>query len=292
MHFILLFLHFSWLHAALVLPTFHTFDTNVTLPESTILWSESNGSWSASLPLELSALQTLHVGPNDFILAPIAPKKAPKMSGDTLKLQAGWNHIAAPREGIDVLATFEAQAQIRFVFVYDPQSGIWAGYSPKRDILEAINQTRILLLRAIEPEVGLFIYAEKAMEHKSVPLHVSEQCLEFARQSDYATLTDSGMDADATENPKDAIALQSRYLSHYRRGIYSDSRQMLIYPKIKTDAAATLKYAPADPATHIRYAPQYAEKSFYIYDFMQRRCYIGVFPSKKVPPFGTLKVLK
>ena len=86
-----------------------------------------------------------------------------------------------------------------------------------------------------------------------------------------------------------SLSIKTRYLTHHEKGIYNDTRVMLIYPNINTKGKATYRYGPASPKIAMKYAKEYEEKEFYIYDYKMRKCFKGYFPSMRIPPYPTLK---
>ena len=118
---------------------------------------------------------------------------------------------------------------------------------------------------------------------------MSESCMKKAVSPEFAVLTDSGMDEIYTDNKNKTMSVKSRYKTHYKIGIYDDTRVSLIYPKINTNLKNEFKYGPAKPKIQLLYAKEYEGKKFYIYDYKEKKCFQGLFPSMKIPPFATLK---
>jgi hypothetical protein len=72
----------------------------------------------------------------------------------------------------------------------------------------------------------------------------------------------------------------------------SDSKYMLIYKK-DTKISKSLKlYELISPRLRITYPKNYESSKFYLYDLGKKICFIGIFPSDKVPPFPVLHELK
>ena len=122
---------------------------------------------------------------------------------------------------------------------------------------------------------------------------VSKACQTKMDDESYETLLDSGIKREKSFSHDGSVALESKYLSHYKRGVYNDTRAILIYPKLKELSKKKLyKYGPAQPRTHVYYDKAYEGKLFYVYDYLDKSCYEGIFPSMKIPPFSSLKKLK
>jgi len=152
--------------------------------------------------------------------------------------------------------------------------------------------TRILALKDVEPGIGFYVYANSDTKVKIVTNKIGTVCQEYVENKKYANLIDSGIDDDFAHDNSRAIKFKSRYLPHYRRGVYDDSRVMFIYPKLKTTKTESYTYAPAIPKSQIEYTKEYEGVEFYMYDYKYKKCYVGNFPSKQIPPFATLRVVK
>ncbi len=205
----------------------------------------------------------------------------------TYNLKKGWNRLITPKDGVDVQETFKDISKITYVTTYDTKSKSWAIMSNKEATLN------MLFLKYLEPNITFFVLAKKdaIIEIKSNTLNST--CKAFVDdESKYAYVMDSGIFKESTVSDDGNIALQSRYYSHHIRGIYDDTRVMLIYPKYKSDTKRGFKYGPANPKVAIKYPKVYEGKKFYLYDFKQEKCFMGIFPSMKIPPFAVLKEIK
>jgi hypothetical protein len=88
------------------------------------------------------------------------------------------------------------------------------------------------------------------------------------------------------------MSAKSRYFSHHEKGIYNDTRIVLIYPKLEAKTKRSYKYGPAMPKTFFEFSKEYEAKKFFVYDFKEQKCFEGIFPSMQIPPFPTLKEIK
>jgi hypothetical protein len=106
-------------------------------------------------------------------------------------------------------------------------------------------------------------------------------------------LSHSAFKDSDTKDEKIGMALRTLYQSHYRRGVYSDTRVELFYPKdVKVNKNLKPKvYGAIEPRFRSEYPQEYQEVSFYVADYFEKECYEGVFPSKRIPPFPILKKL-
>ena len=207
-------------------------------------------------------------------------------------LKRGWNYLAGHKDGINIEKTFKNAIGVEFVYVYEKYTQVWAGYSPQSHLQNMINDSRLLQLKKIEPNVGFYVYATKSMKVDIKSVEISPSCMKYINDENYETIVDSGMTNTYTYNKSKSVGIKSRYLSHYRRGVYDESRILLIYPKLKLEAKNILKYGPAEPKSEIIYQKEQENKKFFIYDFKDEKCYMGIFPSRKLPPFSSLKELK
>ena len=203
------------------------------------------------------------------------------------ELKKGWNSLTAPADGINVVETFHDASKIKYVLTYYKLGKLWAIYAPR----ESFND--MLFLKYLEKGVKFFVLAKEDIKVTIKSNSISQSCKKYADDTaNYTTLTDSGIKESYTESRDNTISLQSRYYSHHTRGIYNDTRITLIYPKQKRTTKRTLKYAPAIPKMAILFAKEYEGKIFYAYDFKEKKCFKGVFPSKRIPPFPLLKEQK
>lgn len=265
-----------------------------TQTKNSIVWEYYDGRWSASKPYEKLKQADLNLSKTGYILLAQEPntKKTPLHSKQTLTLQKGWNHLLSPKDGIDIEKSFAPYgSSIDFVYSYDPLTQAWAAYSADEKIQEQIRSTRILWLKSIEPHKELYIYARKTVALSLEPIAIGSQCMEMMQKDSYHFITSSGLDKDPISNPHSTLFLKSRYIGHYKRGIYDDTRITLIYPKKEIKGEAKLNYGPAEPKAAIKYAKEYEDETFYMFDYKNKGCYEGVFPSMKKPPIAALKKL-
>jgi hypothetical protein len=68
----------------------------------------------------------------------------------------------------------------------------------------------------------------------------------------------------------------------------------LFYPKdIKVKKSLKPKvYGTIEPRFRSEYPVEYEEVTFYVADYFEKKCYEGIFPSRKIPPFPVLKKLE
>lgn len=204
-------------------------------------------------------------------------------------LKRGWNRLSTPKNGVDIVKTFQTHKDVKFIFVYDRLSHAWAGYSPSKNLQDKIESTRILSLKYIEPNLEFFVLSSKDISVTIISSKINAVCQKFIDSKEFGTLVDTAFKQSYRTSKNDSIGIKTRYFSHQKRGEYSDSRVVLIYPKIDIFNKTKLeKYGPAEPKVFINYDKAYEEKKFYIYDFFHKSCYKGIFPSKRVPPFSTL----
>ncbi len=197
----------------------------------------------------------------------------------------GWNVFTAPKGGVDVPTTFKDVSTIKFVVTYDLQSKKWAIYSPNKNY----HNDEILFLKYLEPDVTFFVLAKEDTKLNLRDTTLNESCKEMAQNPNYKTLMDSGIDRAPTQNSDKTMSIQSRYYSNHEKGFYTDTRVMLIYPKTNSKTKATYKYGPATPKVAFKFSKEYEGKKFYIYDYKAKKCFEGVFPSLRIPPFPVLK---
>lgn len=199
----------------------------------------------------------------------------------------GWNLFTAPNGGVDVSATFKDVSTIKFITTYDPKSKVWAMYAPNKNYPE----TKILFLKYLEPKVKFFVLATKDTNIDIKSTNLGDACKKLQEDPAYDFITDSGISREPTFSKDGSISIRSRYYSHNTKGLYSDTRVMLIYPKLKSKNKASLKYGPATPKVAFKFSKEYEAKKFYTYDYKEQKCYQGVFPSLRIPPFPVLKKL-
>lgn len=202
----------------------------------------------------------------------------------TYKLKKGWNKLTTPISGVDVPNTFDT-SKIKLVLAYDFSSKLWATYLPEK----VDKDPKILFLKYLEPNVTYFVLANSDISVDIKSTIVNEACKKIMNDKDYDFMVDGVLEQKLSKDK--SISIKTRYLTHYEKGIYNDTRVMFIYPNIDTKSKATYRYGPASPKVAIKYAKEYEEKKFYIYDFKVKKCYLGLFPSMKIPPYPRLEEL-
>ena len=199
-------------------------------------------------------------------------------NADSYRVKSGWNELQTPITGIDVEKTFSKEQQ---VFVYDPVSKMWASNQPTKGQL---------YLKYIEPHMTFFLYTPKSEKVKIVSSKVDAVCQKLIDTDGYETVTDSGLTKEATLSSDKSVSVNSRYFSHYTRGVYNDTRIVMIYKELPTKVKkATFRYGPAEPKSMIKFAKEYEGQKFYMYDFYEKACYQGILPSMRIPPFAVLR---
>jgi len=207
-------------------------------------------------------------------------------------LQRGWNFVHAPKDGVDVAQTFGTNSAVLFVYIYEPNTPAWAGYSAHESYRDMMRLARILALEYIEPSLGFYVYANKKITLPIVATSFNQRCKDLLKTS-YKMLKHSAFyEESRVKDEVGSVSLATLYRPHYRRGIYSDTRVMLLYPTIDVRTKKQLRYAPIEPRADIKYTKEYEEKTFYVFDYKTKSCYEGVFPSKRIPPYPVLKKLQ
>lgn len=267
---------------------------NLDTLNNTILWQKKAFSWESTFFSNPVAIKKQECSSESYVLLSTPQVVNEKMSYSRpfYILHKGWNYLHSHVSGVDIVKTFQNIKDVEFVYVYERFSKVWAGYSPVQEIQRKIFHTRILALKKIEPNLGFYVYAKKALQVKIVSPLMHRSCKGLLQSGDYDAITDSGIDSATVYNKAKSIGVKSRYISHYRRGIYDDTRVTLIYPKSDSAKKVQYRYGPAVPKSMIEYAKEYEEKKFYMYDYRVQKCYMGIFPSRKIPPFASLKELK
>jgi hypothetical protein len=214
-------------------------------------------------------------------------------SDNFINLKNGFNSfINKNNKTIDVQKTFNNK-YIKEVIVFDEITKQYAKYPFS-------NNKKYLQLKAIEKNVKYKVYSSENTKLTLIYKNISNRCQELLEDTKYFnnkynkfynTLEDSGIDRKESKIIKDKISISSRYYSNQLKGIYGDSKVILIYPNLETKIKSNLEYqyAPALPKVIIKFSKEYKNKKFYIYDFFQNGCYEGYFPSKQIPPFRELR---
>lgn len=262
--------------------------------KNSLVFKSSNRKWSVSSLQDKVDLNSLECKEEAYVLVNNAKASYETQAYDrsSYSLKRGWNYLASHKDGVNVVETFKSAIGVEFVYVYDKPTEAWAGYSPQKYNLDMMLDTRILSLKKIEPSKGFFVYSKSSIKVNIVTVPQTGICKTLMSDENYAFLTDSGIDAGTQYNAKKSIGVKSRYLSHYKRGIYDESRITLIYPKLKKVTKIEFKYGPAVPKSMIEYAKEYEDLNFYMFDHKKEKCYRGTFPSMKNPPFASLKEMK
>lgn len=203
-------------------------------------------------------------------------------------LKNGWNKLDTPKNGIDVVKTFASVSQVQVVAAYDKVSNKWGVFTSEK----MTDTKRLLFLKYLEPNTTFFVLANSSVSINIKSIEPSGFCKNIMNNNNYAHLTSSAFNKEAVHNINRSISIKSRYATEHEIGIYNESREMLIYPKIDTKGKATYKYGPANPKAFLKYAKEYEEKVFYIYKYKTQKCYKGVFPSMRVPPYPILEEVK
>ncbi|MEA1919746.1 MAG: hypothetical protein U9N52_07905 [Campylobacterota bacterium] len=207
---------------------------------------------------------------------------------EKLEIKKGWNVFLASKEGLDLKKTFSQNHSITIVAIFEPITKFWALYTD-----EKIPQKH-LQLNFIEPHKTFFVLSEKDLE---LPIHsrtIDSICQKIIEDTELSLLYDTGNSKKKTLSLEQDISITSRYYNHEYNGIYDDSRVVLLYKKIPNAKKTTLlRYGPAVPKVLIEYAKAYENEFFYVYDYVEKSCYKGIFPSLEVPPFPLLqKIIK
>ena len=211
--------------------------------------------------------------------------------GEEYTLKKGWNRLSSPKDGIEVQKSFK---DIEVVFIYDTRSQLWAGYTPNQMLMKKMQEAQILQLKYIEPHQEFYVLSPKKQEISIISEIPNAQCQALIKNENYEVLADSGLDDAFTFNDAKSIGLRSRYYSHTRKGVYNDSRVMIIVPKLQklSTNKEYKKYGPAIPKMMLHFNEAYAEKVFYAYDFLEESCRKGKFPSYKTPPAPVMQKVK
>lgn len=202
-------------------------------------------------------------------------------------LKKGWNYFSAPKEGIDVLATFGRSSAVEYVVAYEPLSKQWASFSPSN-----VHANRVTLhLKSIEPNTPFFVLASDATIINIVSKTMDITCKKYANDGRYEVVVDFGNNDNISFNIAKRVGIKSRYFLNHTRGVYDDSRVALIVPKLDDNSSTRYRYGPATPKITLHFSKAYENQIFYIFDYKYNHCYKGIFPSLRVPPFPMLKKL-
>ncbi len=207
-------------------------------------------------------------------------------NGSHYQLKQGLNLLYAPNEGISVEKTFD-NTSIRLVQAYYKHAKLQATYSPS-----GLHKKGTLYLRYIEAQTPFAVVSKEALKIEIYSYRIEGICKKMQEDANYSYVIDSGKEKRFSISKDGSIALQSRYYSHHDRGIYNDTRVAILFPHLdNVSAKRVFTYGPVEPKVVIKYTKEYEGKRFYMYDFKDKKCYLGVFPSQKMPPFAILKQL-
>lgn len=262
--------------------------------KNSLVWTQTKSKWTNSELKDALNLNTLECKERAFVLLnnnDISYAVASYEAG-SYALKRGWNYLASPKNGLDVVKTFKNSVGVEFVYVYDKKTAVWAGFSPLKYLENKMLETRILQLKKIEPGIGFYVYATRNVKITIQNTPVTNICKILMSDDKYSFLTDSGKDETMKYNSDKTIGVYSRYFSHYRRGVYDETRLTLIYPKLKAQKSTMFRYGPAVPKSMLEYNKAYENTDFYMFDYKEGKCYKGTFPSMKTPPFSSLKEMK
>ena len=214
-------------------------------------------------------------------------KSNKKISSNLLTIQKGWNLFLSTKNGIDIRKSFQNNLKIKFIITYDDISKLWAIYAPSH----IYPKEKMLFLEYLEPNVKFFILANEDVKVNLKSTPISNSCTKFLNNPNFSSVLDSGISKEYSTQDN-IVSVKSRYFSHYKQGLYSDTRILVIYPKQQGMMSKELyHYGSAIPKISLKFPKSYEEKTFYVFDFKDKKCYKGIFPSKKIPPFPMLKEL-
>jgi len=198
-------------------------------------------------------------------------------------IDKGWNYLLTPKEGLDIIAMFENIDSIKKIYLTDKNSKIIASYPKSKKIL----------LKFLEENNYFYLYSTKSFILKINSTSISDKCQEIINGKKYKVLLSSAFDGKLQYHQDDAIGVRTRYIPNFKKNSITDTRILLIYPKVKNVTyKALFKYSPILPYVFLNFAREYEGKHFYIFDYYQKMCYQGLFPSPKIPPFATLRSLQ
>ena len=249
-----------------------------------VVWhAKGKGFTSEPMKCQKSGFVLLHDNDKEY------EKK--EHSQTSYALQRGWNFVHAPKNGVDVAKTF-ADSSVLFVYIYEPTTPAWAGYSAQKSYRDMMRELRVLDLKYVEPTLGFYVYTNKKIQLPIVSTRLAQSCSDLLKSGEFNALTHSAFEPKPSEDLLGGVSLETLYRTHFRRGVYSDTRVTLLYPLLEIKGEKRARYAPVTPRAKISYALEYAEKKFYVFDYFTKECYEGYFPSMRIPPYPTLKKLK
>ena len=262
--------------------------------ENMLQWSMSKDNWSVSKLINNKKIDELECNAQSYVL--VNDNKVLKNSVEYKKnsyvLKKGWNHLHSYIDGVDIVESFKNNDDVEFVYTYEPITKAWAGYSPDKNIRNTMYKTRILKLKSIEKDIPFYVYSKRNTTINIETIDINEACKKIFKNSNYLSLIDSGIENAFKSNNEKSMYVKSRYFSHHKRGVYSDSRVLFMYPDLKHTRSTLKKYGIAVPNIRIKYPKEYEGKNFYVYQFNEKKCYKGIFPSDLIPPYPALKEVK
>ena len=207
----------------------------------------------------------------------------------TYQLKEGWNKLTTPKDGIDIIKTFQNHPEIIYVALYDKHLAQWALFFHKDNPIKTIDNS--LFLESVEANQTLFVKTKQPTTIKITTTQIYGSCKTYLNNPNFSSILASGRDEKISFSNDKTIGITPRYSTNFHRGYYNDSRVVLIYPKLQTHTKKLLSYGPAEPYISLKYSAAYESKEFFIFDYMDKQCYKGIFPSSKIPPYPLLQVL-
>lgn len=205
-------------------------------------------------------------------------------TSSTISYKKGWNLFISPKEGIDIPRSFQNAKGLEIV-TFDPVSKVWAVFPNDK------KKENELYLESIEGGIPFFILAKKDGLVKLFPIKIINPCRNIFKNSYYETIEASGFNEGFVTNSNETFYAKSRYLTQHEKGTYKDTRILIAIPKIHDAKAAKhlYKYGPAVPKSYFLFTKEYEGKFFYLFNYHDKKCYKGIFPSERIPPFPFLK---
>jgi hypothetical protein len=210
-------------------------------------------------------------------------------SRTTYNLEKGWNSLYSPKEGIDIVRTFQDHPEVTLVAFFDENLQQWALFFPKNNAVQGIKN--YLFLESLEGNKLFFAKSTKKKNINIISKKINGICKKYLIDKHFLSIEDSGLDKNISFSKDKTIGVSPRYSSNFHRGYYKDTRIVLIYPKLKHKEGKLRSYGPVEPYIAIKYAKEYESKEFFVFDYMNESCYKGVFPSFKILPVPMLQEL-
>jgi len=209
-------------------------------------------------------------------------------SSDIYQLKRGWNKVTTPKDGIYLEQSFKDISQIKYITTYEKVNKLWAVYAPNKKY----PKDNILFLKYLEPNITFFVLANEDVKVKTNGKKINKSCLKAMNTPGVSTLLSSAFNENISVSKDNSMSFKTRYLSHHTKGLYDDTRLLLIYEDLNSTRKASYRYGPAKPRAVINFTKEYEAKSFFIYDYKLEKCFKGVFPSVKIPPLPILQEIK